>query len=360
MFCVNCGQENPSAFGYCTRCQRPLSTVGGAAAMPGLAPVAPPAPRTMSTVAKVFLVLVALLALAVGILKPVDPGDAAFMAGERFGMLIAMLGLPLLLAFLCAGWGKLRHPNRFALIFCLVAGLLTVGNSVMMLSSFEPPEQRFTRLMREAAGIQPESHRGFGRQRRFDDEIRTQYRRLIQQNKDYTAAVKQMDISKVQGLNSVQAFADPQAEQEGLEQLHALYDVDTQQEQKVREIMADLRQVLEKYAGSASEREAMLRGYDNSIAAQLAMRQEAVSTEKAWVDAIDDLHTYAGAHRDAIQVSDGHLIINDSVVRTEFNTKMDFQDQQRRAFLKAQQQFNQSQAESLRKMGLSPQDVRGK
>jgi hypothetical protein len=241
-----------------------------------------------------------------------------------------------------------------------VAGLLTVGNSVMMLSSFEPPEQRFTRLMREAAGIQPESHRGFGRQRRFDDEIRTQYRRLIQQNKDYTAAVKQMDISKVQGLNSVQAFADPQAEQEGLEQLHALYDVDTQQEQKVREIMADLRQVLEKYAGSASEREAMLRGYDNSIAAQLAMRQEAVSTEKAWVDAIDDLHTYAGAHRDAIQVSDGHLIINDSVVRTEFNTKMDFQDQQRRAFLKAQQQFNQSQAESLRKMGLSPQDVRGK
>jgi hypothetical protein len=230
----------------------------------------------------------------------------------------------------------------------------------MMLGSFEAPEQRIARLMREAAGVQPESHRGFGRQRRFDDEIRAQYRRLLQQNKDYIAAVKQMDISKVQGLNSAQAFADPQTEQEGLDQLHALYAIDVDQEQKVRAIMADLRQTLEKYAGSASEREAMVNGFDASVAAQFAMRQNALSGEKAWVDAIDDLHSYAGAHRDVIQVNNGHLIITDPVVLTEFNTKMDFQEEQRRAFMKAQQEFSQSQAESLRKMGLSPQDVRGR
>jgi hypothetical protein len=39
---------------------------------------------------------------------------------------------------------------------------------------------------------------------------------------------------------------------------------------------------------------------------------------------------------------------------------MDFQEQQRQAFMRAQQQFSQSQAESLHKMGLSPQDVRGR
>ena len=358
MLCPNCGQENLSAFGYCTRCQRPLSTVGGAVAMPGFT-IAPP-PRTMSGVAKVFLIVVALLALVVGIFKPVNPGDAAFMAGERFGTLLALLGFPLLLAFLFAGWGKLRHPNRFALIFCIVAGLLALGNGAMMLGNFEPPDQRFTRLMREAAGIQPESHRSFGRQRRFDDEVREQYRKLIQQNRDYIAAVKQMDISKVKTLNSAAAFADPQAEQEGLEQLHALYQVDADQEQKVRETMAGLRKILESYASSASEREAMLHGFDNSSSAQFARRQEALASEKAWVDAVDNLHAYADSHRDAIAVNNGHLIIADESVRNEFNGKMDFEEEKRRAFLRAQQQFSQSQAESLQKMGLSGNDLGGK
>lgn len=325
--------------------------------MPGLAPMAPPVPRTMSGVAKIFLVVVALLALIVALVKPAEPGDAAFTAGQHFGFLLVLLGLPLLLAFTFAGWGKLRHPNRFALIFCLVSGFFTLANGIMMVANFEPPEQRFARLMREAAGVQPESHRGFGRQRRFDDDVRGQYRRLLQQNRDYVAAVKQMDISKVQGLNSTAAFADPQTEQEGLQQLHALYDVDANQEQKVRGIMADLRQILENYASSGPEREAMLRGFDNSVAAQFAKRQDALASEKAWVNAVDDLHDYANSHRYALLVTNGHLIISDPAVRSEFNTKVDFQEAKRREFLKGQQQFNRSQNESLGKMGLTPNDI---
>ncbi|HMC31802.1 MAG TPA: hypothetical protein VKL99_13280 [Candidatus Angelobacter sp.] len=328
--------------------------------MPGLAPMATPAPRTMSGVAKIFLVVVAVLALVVGIFKPVDPGDTAFMVGEHVGILLVLLALPLLLAWIFAGRRKVRHPNRFVLIFCLVSSFFTLVNSITLLSNFEPPEQRFARLMREAAGLQPESHRGFGRQRRFDDEVRQQYRRLLQQNRDYVAEVKQMDISKLQGLNASQTFADPEAEKEGLEQLHALYDVDAEQEQKLRGIMAELRQILENNAGSASEREAMLRGFDNSSTAQFARRKETLSSEKAWVDAIDDLHDYANAHRDGISVSDGHLVINDPIVRSEFNTKMNFQEEKRRTFLKARQQFSQSQADSLRKMGLNEKDMRGK
>lgn len=328
--------------------------------MPGLAPMSPPAPRTMSGVAKVFLIVVALLALLVGTFKPLNPGDAAVMAGERFGTLLALLGFPLLLAFLFAGWGKLRHPNRFALIFCIAGGLLALGNAATMLGNFEPPDQRFARLMREAAGVQPESHRSFGRQQRFDDAVREQYRKLIQQNRDYIAAVKQMDITKVKTLNSAATFADPQAEQEGLEQLHALYQADADQEQKVRETMAGLRKILENYASSDSEREAMLGGFDKSSSAEFAKRQEALASEKAWVDAVDDLHAYAGSHRDAIAVNNGHLVIADAAVRDEFNGKMDFQEEKRRAFLKAQQQFSQSQAESLHKMGLSGTDIRGK
>src|SRR5262249_16295534 len=110
MMCPNCGQENPSAFGYCTACQRPLSTVGGAAAMPGLSPGLP-RPRTMGTVAKIFMVVIILLALAVAFFAArADTTDPAVMIGEQFGGLLVLLGLPMLVAWLAAGRRKVRNP----------------------------------------------------------------------------------------------------------------------------------------------------------------------------------------------------------------------------------------------------------
>jgi hypothetical protein len=310
----------------------------------------------MSTVAKIFLVIVFLLAGLVGILRPVDPGDAGFVAGQHMGVLFVLIGLPLLIAWLVAGRKKARHPNRFVLIFCLIAGFFTLANAVTLLD-LEAPEARFARLMREAAGVQPESHRGFGRRRHFDDQVREQYRKLLLQNRQYADTVKQMDISRVKQLNTAAAFVTPEVEQEGLSQLHALYDADAGEEQKVRAIMADLRQVLESNASSASEREAMLRGFDNSSSTQFGKRQEALDAEKAWVDAEDDVHAYAGAHRDVITMLNGHLIISDEAVRSEFNAKIDAQEEKRKAFVKAQEEFSQSQAVSIKKMGLSDKDL---
>jgi hypothetical protein len=283
------------------------------------------------------------------------------MIGEHFGMLIMLVGIPLLAAWIFAGRRAVRHPNRFALIFCVISGVFVLLYSApMIVSGLEPPEQRFARLMREAAGIQPESHRGFGRRRRFDDEVRAQYRRLLQQNRDYTAAVDQMDVSKVRELNAPNTFMNPQLEREGLQQLHVLYEADSAQEARVREIMGDLRHTLENNAGSAAEREAMLRGFDNSSAAQSAQRQAALSSEKAWVDSVDDLHAYANDHRDALLMIDGHFIISDATVRAEFNAKVEFQEEKRKTFLKQQEQFSKSQAESLNKMGLNQKDINGK
>jgi hypothetical protein len=325
--------------------------------MPAMVPVS--GPRKMNLAAKVFLAGIVLLALLVGIFRPVDPGNPAFMFGEHVGTLIVMLGLPALIAWLAAGRRKVRHPNRFALIFCLVSGFLTLANAVTMLN-LEPPEARFARLMREAAGVQPESHRGFGSQRRLDDQVRNQYRKLLQQNRDYIAAVDQMDVSKIKDLNAAPAFALPEAAQEGLEQLHMLYAADEEQEQRVRAIMNDLRSILETSAGSASERDAMLRGFDNAAASQFSKRQGTLAAEKAWVDAVDDAHAYASAHRDSLLLVNGQLVIPHEVVRTEFNAKIHVLEEKRKAFLLAQKQLSQSQAESLNKMGLREKDVGGK
>jgi energy-converting hydrogenase Eha subunit F len=357
MLCPNCGRENPTAFGYCVGCQKPLSTVGGAAAMPAMAPVSQP--RQMSRVAGIFLAVVTLLALLVGILKPVDPGDPAFMAGEHLGALIVVLGLPALIAWLVAGRRKVRHPKRFALIFCLVSGFLTLANALAFLN-LEPPEARFGRLMREAAGVQPVRQKGFPNERRFDDQVREQYRKLLQQNRDYVAAVGRMDVSKVKDLNAAPSFASPEAAQQGLEQLHSLYAADAEQEEKVVVIMNDLRRILESSAGSESERQAMLRGFDTTAAAEFSKRKETLVAERAWVDAVDDAHAYATAHREGMMLVNGQLVIPQAAVRNEFNVKIDLLEERRKAFLQAQKQLSQSQSDSLNRMGLSRKDLSGK
>jgi len=323
--------------------------------MPGLAPQTAPGPRTMSIVAKIFLGLTSLLAVLIVVLKPVESGDAAFRGGQYFGGMLVVLGLPALVAFLVAGRKKARHPNRFVLVFCLVSGVFILGNAASMLN-FETPQQRFARLLREAAGIQPVSHKGFPRQRRFDDAVREQYGKLLQENRNYMARVKGLDNSRVKEVNTAAAFASAAAAQPGLDQLHALYDVDVAHEQEFQKIFSGLRHVFEN-AGTPAERDAMLKGFDESIAQQNARRQKALAMEKAWVDAVDDEHAYAAAHRQSIRMVEGALVVNNSEVRSELNGKIQLQEQKRKAFLKSQDDFQKSQAESLNKMGVSGKDV---
>jgi hypothetical protein len=355
MVCPNCSKENVSAFGYCVGCQKPLSTVGGAAAMPALAPVTDPASRVMGVPARVFLVITSLVALAVAILKPVDPGDATMQMGEHVGVLLALVGIPALIAYLVAGWKKVRHPNRFVLVFCVISGVFSLGNAASTLN-METQEQRFTRLMREAAGTQPISRKGFPSERRLDDAVRTQYGKLLQQNRDYMSLVKSMDNSKLKDINTAKAFASADVAQPALEQLHALYDVDAAHERDVQATLSGLRHVFDDVKPE-TKREAMYKGFDGSIAQQNIRRQQVLALEKLWVDAVDDEHAFAADHRGSMHLAEASLVIDDPAIRAEFNDKMRLQEEERKAFLKAQAEFSKAQAGTLEKMGLSSKDV---
>jgi len=323
--------------------------------MPGLAYQAAQGPKTMSIVAKIFLALIIFLALLVGIFKPVEPGDAAFEAGQYLGAVLALLVLPAVIAFLVAGRQKVRHPNRFVLVFCLISGVFILGNAATMLS-FETPQQRFARLLREAAGTQPVSHKGLPSQRKLDDAVRSHYGKLLQQNRDYLALVAKLDNSKVKEINTARAFASAEVAQPALDQLHTLYDADAAHEKQVRETLDGLRHVFEGVS-PAAERDAMLKGFDESLAEQNNRRQQALALEKAWVDAVDDEHAYAAAHRASIRLVKDTLIIDDPDIRSELNGKIQLQEQKRKNFLKSQDDFKRSQAESLNKMGISGKDL---
>ena len=357
MNCPNCGKENESAFGYCVACQRPLSTVGGAAAMPGRAPVVNPPSRVMGVPARIFFVIAVLVAVAVAIMTPVDPGSESFETGEHIGALLAALGIPALIAYLVAGRKKVRHPNRFVLVFCLISGFFSLANAARMLS-FETPQQRFSRLMREAAGVQPVSHKGFPSQRRLDDAVRSEYGKMLQQNRDYMERVSKLDNSKVKEINTAKAFASAEIAQPGLDQLHALYDADAAHERDVQSSLNGLRHVFEDVQ-PAAEREALLKGFDESLAQQNVRRRQLLDLERAWIDSVDDEHAYAAAHRDSIRLVGPSLIIADPGVRAEFNGKIQLQEGNRKAFLKLQAEFSKSTSESLGKMGLSGKDVGG-
>ena len=323
--------------------------------MPGLAPVTDPASRVMGVPARIFFVITILVAFAVAIMTPVDPGSQSYEIGEHIGGMLAMLGIPALIAYLVAGRKKVRHPNRFALVFCLISGIFSLGNAASMLS-FETPQQRFTRLMREAAGVQPVSHKGFPSQRRLDDAIRSQYGKMLQLNREYMAQVSKLDNSKVKEINTAKAFASAEIAQPALDQLHALYDADAAHERDVQNTLNGLRNVFNDVR-PAAEREAMLKGFDESLAQQNVRRQQLLDLEKAWIDSVDDEHAFAAAHRDTFRLVGASLVIADPEVRAEFNGKIRLQEENRKAFLKQQAESSKSTSESLGKMGLSGKDI---
>jgi hypothetical protein len=281
--------------------------------------------------------------------------EDGYRVGRTFGMLLMAGGI----AYVVAGRKQARNPNLFALVFCgvgLLAIAFQVTSSGALSNGFESPDQYVGRLMREAAGQQPVHDSLFPGARRRDNILRDQFRKIIQVNRDYMEAVNNTDISEVKKINSPESFVDPNYATPALQQLHAVYALDSNQEEKVKDILTNMRQALEEQI-SSSQRENFLRGFDSGVNAQLATRSKAVSAEKAWVESVDEEYKYAAEHLNQFRMNGEQLIIQDAVTREEFNALLRSQEQKRKTFLVAQQEFSKSQTQLLQKMGVSSQDV---
>ena len=224
----------------------------------------------------------------------------------------------------------------------------------------EAPEARIGRLILEASGAQPVKT-GFAytlsKMKKFDDDFREQYRNLFHINQEYMAAVKSADISAASKLGSPETFADPTSFAEGLRQLHAVYDLDMNQEQKVAQVVSNIRNMIETSDWAASDREAIRKGFDTGIAEPLNKRHNAVSAEQAWVQSIDDLYDYAGRNHAVFILSGGQLLISDNDVLEGFNSRVRTMNSRRTDFLQAKEAYDKFQAETLQKMGVAPKDM---
>src|SRR5215472_17952245 len=259
MFCRACGNQNPDSAGLCSACGKALPSAGlnvapppppaepsspNSAATPAPARVYPPlssvsvasgypAPSTpqqksMSVLGMIGIGCAVVLSLVYAFVAPLpDLPNEAEALGYRIGTVFGAIFLPFIIAYPVAGRRKARNPNLFAGIFCGIALFVILANAANSFSAFQPEtdDQKISRLMREAAGLQP-VRKSFLGEDKPDAKLRDLFKQTILINKDYQAAIDKLDLSATGRLNTPESFADPDSIAEGLHQLHAAYNLD--------------------------------------------------------------------------------------------------------------------------------------
>src|SRR6185312_4803064 len=233
----------------------------------------------------------------------------------------------------------------------MVGNLKTTGS--LTFHGFETTDQKIGRLMREASGTQPVHKSLFG-ESAVDTTMREMFTELIAFNKDYTAAAAKTDLSKVALLNTAQAFADPDSATEGLKQLHAAYDLDAAQHQRMQQFIQKYRA---RFAALSPSDQSITSGFDKGLAQSEPLRNRAISGEQLWIASVDQVYDYARAHHASFKVVNGHLVIADPAALQEFNSRVHTMNQNREDFLAAKKQLDDFQHNTLQKFGLTPEQT---
>jgi zinc-ribbon domain len=390
MFCPSCGSQNPDTAQFCTQCARaidarpmeqtgvnaaptppppmpsappPMPSMAGSAPAPAiepapgyppLVPLEPVPEKTMSIFGRIGIVLVSMLAIGFAFGAPVPPmPDGSEAVGFRFGRFLGAILIPLLVAYIAAGRKKVHNPNLFAGLFCGIGLFLLLANAA---NSFgggwqpETTEKKLSRLVREAAGLQPVRTPLFG-EAKADTKLRNFFKEIFGINKEYQQAVDKIDMNAADKLATPESFADPSSVAEGLRQLHAAYTLDEIQEQHMQQALENFRHSFDDL--SPSDREDMLKGFNEGVAKGMPARQRAIATEKAWIEAMDEVYAYAQEHHPDFRMSNEHLTVAHDDVMEQFNTRIRTLNARRDEFLQAKNDFEKMQGQNLQKMGLS-------
>ena len=238
-------------------------------------------------------------------------------------------------------------------IFVFLA--IVVGGGIFglkrMQARSETADQHIARLVREAAGLQKPPSSLFGEDK-IDTRMRDMFRQMFKVNKDYQDAVNRLDVSQMGRLSTPESFADPDSARGALQQLHAAYDLDAQQEQNLQQLMDNFRSSLNDLP--AAQRVAFVTAFNRGLESVMPLRRRATSAEKAWVDSVDDIYSFADRQHSQMQLIDGRLQISDPLTLEEFNTKVRTLNYRREQFQRARADFDRVQQQQYQKMGAGP------
>ena len=283
--------------------------------------------------------------------------------GYRFGFFIWPVLIAMIVAWLVAGRKRRRDPNLFAILFCSIAvgvGALTVVGDLRATGSlpFHGPEttdQKMGRLMREAAGLQPVHKPLFG-ENKLDTWTRDLFRDLIVLNRQFQQEARKLDTKNIAVLGTPASFADPDSATAGLMEIHARHKLNSLQEQSIQNLLDNFKHHLSDVSSDDSREH--IEGMDEGLARVMPVRHKALAAEKAWLDSLDDIYSFARIQHSKIGLSTAdHLIITDNQVREQFNTRIRAMNSTRREYVQATRDFASMQNNTLQKLGLTGKET---
>jgi hypothetical protein len=321
-------------------------------------------PKTMHWLGIVGIAVVVGLTVFLAFISPIPqlPNHDEEI-GYRFGFFVWPVLIAMLVAWLVAGRKRRRDPNLFAILFCSiavgVAAFTVVGNlrttGSLPFHGPETTEQKMSRLMREAAGLQPVHKHLFG-ESSLDTGIRDLFRNLITVNKQYQQEVQKLDTKDIAALGTPASFSDPDAATAGLQEVHARYKLHSLQEQRIQELLDNFKQRFSDL--SSKDRQDFINGMDEGFARVMPVRHKAIAAEKAWVDSLDDIYSFARIRQSKITLSRAdQLIITDNQVREEFNARVRAMNSRRNEYVQASRDFASLQNNTLQKLGLTGKET---
>jgi hypothetical protein len=246
---------------------------------------------------------------------------------------------------------RLHTKSYWVGILCLVMLLLSAAGPVVAQGN-GILEEHINRLVKEAIGVQPIRNSGSPSQNAFDRAFRLQYRALIQANRDYEGALKQIDSNVIRQLGTPQSLATPANAAPGLRQMHLGYTLEVQHEQRVQEIYAGLKRIFETADWAAPRRQQLVELFESMTVVPSLERQRCISAEKAWIDSMDDLYRYTSEHSTDVHLVEGAITIDDTTIQRDFNAKIISTEAHRRVFLKAKQEYAGMQAQAFRALAV--------
>ena len=362
MACPKCGAATLGNDRFCMGCGTPLSaqpawptTPQGAAARTASTPAQPERHPWATAIVLSTIGLVVLWSL---LAKTPDMPDPAEAAGYRFGRILGVLGMALLVAWLFAGRKSVRKPALFAGLFLGVALFAAGANSFAgLLDSFpnESTDERIARLMREAGG-QPIKETS-GDYRVLDDILRDYFQDIARINREYQAGIDAADLGELKHLYSADSFRDESAIRTTQEQLATMLRLDSEQEGQMLQATQRMRERAQASALSAADKREFAEGFERGLAHSSELRSKVIMAEREWAEAAQEVYSYALANLSVIRVEGDRIMVDDEGVLAGFNDRLDRAREQRIRFQQAKDAFDKDARGYRQEHGIAEQDA---
>ena len=143
--------------------------------------------------------------------------------------------------------------------------------------------------------------------------------------------------------------------QKSIDSVNAVVKADQHYSDQLQHLPDRMQGIVEKSTLSSLDKDQFMEGVRKGFSGlkALAIRQQAMETEKKWESETVGLYEFAIAHAGTIRVKGDHLTIYGTQTLNEFNDRMQRAQQQREGLTKLNEQLDREQQASLQEAGLT-------